>query len=129
MPRNAPFSCDRGWTALAVLLLAAQVVGLAVASAGGARYLAWAPFHSLARYRLAVQTGGRTLSSAEALARYRLATWYADAAGNNWELNGIDHVQSVIQHYETTYARDEAAEVVLHFRTNGAPERTWTWPR
>jgi hypothetical protein len=103
------------------------LVGLQVAAIAGAlfvpglRYLAWAPFHEPAKYRIHVRIDGRELSEDRVARRYGLPRFHRD-----WQLNDIRNVLEVVEAYESA-ARDRA-EVRVDFQRNGSAPEVWRWP-
>lgn len=64
---------------------------------------------------------GRLLREEEVARRYRLPSLGRDN-------RAIQHVIDVVRQYEQTYGQQDAAHVLLRYRTNGAKERVWQWP-
>lgn len=108
--------------AAGVAFLLAQVAGIAWARFVPERFFCWAPYDEHSRFEVRVAIDGRPLSPDEVSARYR----YPARA---WEPRSIHNIISQVRQFETTYGRDDGAEVVIEYVTNGRPKETWTWPQ
>lgn len=106
-----------------VALLALQVVLVVQAQFGASRDFCWAPHTTQVQYSLQVNVGDRLLPEAEIAQRYGLRHGYG------WEAHSYQNLINLIQQYEQTYGRSEQARVVLTYRINGHPPRTWSWPQ
>lgn len=104
-----------------VAFLAAQVVAIGYGRVGPSRYFAWAPYDAITLYSLEVRIGDEALNTEGAARRYRL-----DSPGR--DNRAIQHVIDAIRQYEQTYGAGDRADVLMRYRTNGGPERTWRWP-
>jgi hypothetical protein len=107
--------------AIAIALMATQLLLIAYARTTPARYFCWAPFDMQTDYTLDVSLDGRKLSPQEIRARYRRP---AKGTDNRSVQNLID----IIQLYEERYAGNQRAEIVMRYRINGKQEQTWTYP-
>ena len=115
---------------IATLLLGAQLGAITYARFVETRYFCWAPFHHEATYTLEVHVGQRSLSEAEALARYRIISFYRDRqSGRHWELNTIEHIKETIRQFEQNRSDSTPAEVRLSYSINGAADEEWRWPK
>ena len=108
-------------TLLAVTLLGFQLAAVGYARFDARRYYCWAPHDQQTTYRYQVRVGGHTLSPQEARLRYR------DPWGTV-NPRAAEHVLRMLRQYESTYGRDDGAEVHLRYRINGGPVQRWEWP-
>lgn len=111
------------WLHLAgAVFLVAQLGSILVSPFLQEKFFCWAPFDQHSLYAIEVTIDGRALSPEEIATRYR----YPQSA---WEVREIYNVISIVRQYEQTYGVDDDAQVSLTYRTNGRPERKWTWPQ
>lgn len=117
------------------LVLASLILGLQVAAIAAApflprlRYLAWAPFHEPATYRISVRIEDRELSQNQITRRYGLPGIHRKPGSpEDWQLNDIRNVLDLIQAYESTTGRRDRAEVRVEYRRNGGKPEVWRWP-
>ncbi len=103
---------------LCILFLSAQLVAIVYGQMGQARYFCWAPYDSISFFRITVIINGRSLSQYEIKQRYRLRNIEV-------ETRSIQHVIDILQQYEETYGKEDAAEVHLIYNTNGGEEKSW----
>ena len=61
--------------------------------------------------------------------RDRVVTWlrYRLPSYRVYE-NIVTHMEDIIRQYETTYGRNDHAEILLKYSTNGGPQKEWRWP-
>lgn len=85
------------------------------------RFFCWGPYDEHSFYEVGVTVGGVPLAPGEIADRYRYPA-------RGWEPRSVYNVISQIRQYETTYGRDEAAEVVLDYSINGHEPEVWRWP-
>jgi hypothetical protein len=107
--------------AIGAIFLSAQLFSIAYHQFVPTRYFCWAPNDYAVSYSIQVKINGRTLSPEEIKLRYRLA------ASGVYE-NVVVHLIDIWRQYETTYGRNDHAQIVLIYSTNGAPQKEWTWP-
>jgi len=98
-----------------------QLYAIARARFVPSRYFAWAPYDAISLYELDVRIDGRLLTTDEVRARYELPSLGRDN-------RAIQHVIDAVRQYEATYGVGDDATVLLRYRTNGGPERSWRWP-
>ncbi|HEX8035864.1 MAG TPA: hypothetical protein VF510_18555 [Ktedonobacterales bacterium] len=111
----------RTW--LGVAFLSAQLGWVIVAHMiGPARYFVWAPNDYMVEYRIQVTIHGQALTSEQVGDRYHL-----DASGL-YEYPA-QHLVDLVQQYEQTYGRKDAAKVMLTYTVDGGKEVTWRWPK
>lgn len=109
--------------AIAVLFLSAQLFSIVYAQvAGDERYFCWAPNDYMVSYHLQVKIDGRVLNREEVRLRYRLPSYRTYQ-------NIVTHLENIIRQYETTYGRNDHAEIMLEYSTNGGPWKEWRWPQ
>lgn len=106
--------------ALAIGFLLAQLASIAYARFVPTRYFAWTPYDAITFYDIQVRIGDRRLEEKEVQRRYRLFGFRDNRSPQ--------HVIDIVRQYETTYGAEDGAQVILRYRTNGRPERTWLWP-
>ena len=109
----------RRWIGLIFLLFQAGMI--VYARFTPSRYFCWAPYDSLSEYRIDVKVDGRSLGDEEIYQRYRMRAEGLDA-------RSIQHLKNIIRQYEETYGRDDKAQVLLSYHTNGIPQPVWSWP-
>lgn len=106
------------------LILGLQVAAIAVAAFfPSLRFLAWAPFHEPATYRIQVLIDHRELDERAVSRRYGLPQYH-----HGWQLNDIRNVLEVVEAYESTTGRLDRAEVRIDFRRNRGNPEVWQWP-
>jgi hypothetical protein len=86
------------------------------------RWFAWAPNDYITEYELSVRIGGRALRPEEIEARYRVPA-------EHFQEGAAQHLIDLVHQYETTYGRNDSAQVVLDYRVNRRAPRRWRWPR
>jgi hypothetical protein len=113
----------RTWIAIAFLLL--QLGSVIYARFTPRRYFCWAPNDYVVEYQLEVKVHGRPLSPEQVQMRYQI-----DPA-SGWKVeHPAEHLIDSVRQYETTYGRNDKAEVRLRWKYNGHSElRTWQWPQ
>jgi hypothetical protein len=119
-------------TSIGVAFLLFQVGAIATQHLGTTRYFAWAPNDYVVQYELRVRTDGRALTTGEIMARYRRL--YGTSAGDPtaMSVSGIyenppQQLIDSIQQYETTYGRNDHAEVTLTYRIDTHAPVVWKW--
>lgn len=120
---------DRGLVARSVmvgLILGAQVVGVAYARAGDARYLAWAPYDSISQYEIGVTIDGVDLSPEAIVERYQLGLWIDGTVVRGRDNRSVAHVHHLIRRTEGMLG-DADLVVTVETSTNGGPVARWTW--
>lgn len=105
-----------------LLFLAAQVASIGYARFVPERFFCWAPYDQHTLYQVRVVLDDRELTTREVQIRYQ---YRAEA----WEPRSIDNVFSIIRQFESTYGRNDNAEVTVIYSTNGHAEATWNWPQ
>lgn len=113
----------RTWIAITFLLL--QLGSVIYARFTPRRYFCWAPNDYVVEYRIDVSVHGRPLSPEQVAQRYHIDR------GTGWKVeHPAEHLIDSVRQYETTYGRNDKAEVRLTWKYNGHPElRTWKWPQ
>src|SRR5438045_282056 len=102
--------------------LLAQLFSVVHAQFGNSRYFCWAPNDSMVSYRLEVKINGRVLGPEDIIQRYRgprLSGVYQ---------NAVQNLKDYLQQYETTYGRDDHAQILMRYSVNGRPDKEWRWP-
>jgi hypothetical protein len=108
---------------IAVTFLIAQLISIIYAQVVGTeRYFCWAPNDYMVSYQLQVKINGRVLGREETRLRYRLPSYRTYQ-------NIVTHMENIIRQYETTYGRNDHAEIVLKYSNNGGPHKEWRWPQ
>lgn len=107
---------------LCVSLLAFQAIGILYGRFTPARYFCWAPYDTQDRYTVSINLDGRTLSEEEATQRYRFHS-------NAWQQHSIHNLLFAIEQYESSYGKDDNAEVTVTYSKNGRSKETWNYPR
>ena len=102
-------------------LLGWQVIGIVAARFRPERYLCWAPYDEITLFETRVSVGARHLTPDEIQARYRLPDSKRD--NRSWA-----HIPAAIAQYERTVGSADNAIVEIRYRTNGGPQKIWTWP-
>jgi hypothetical protein len=102
--------------------LLAQLASIIYAQFGPSRYFCWAPNDYMVEYRLNVDVNGRTLTPQQILLRYRKPE-------TGIYQNVVQHLEDLVQQYETTYGRNDHAHVLLTYSINGREQKEWKWPR
>lgn len=106
---------------IGAIFLGLQILSIAYARIGPERFFCWAPYDQRSQYRIEVQMDDRALPDAEIAQRYRYPA-------RGWEARSLHNVISIVRQFERTYGRSDDAHVTIHYRINGHPEETWTWP-
>lgn len=107
---------------IAIAFLVAQFISIVYAQlAGNERYFCWAPNDYMVSYQLQVKINGRVLSREQTRTRYRLPSYKTYQ-------NMVTHLENIVRQYETTYGKDDHAQVSLVYSNNGGPQREWQWP-
>ena len=106
---------------VALVFLGLQVLSITYARFVPERFFCWAPYDERAQYRIDVELNGRLLAESEVAQRYRYNP-------SGWEPRSVHNVISMVRQYERTYGKTDGAHIAIHYRINGAPEQTWTWP-
>jgi predicted DCC family thiol-disulfide oxidoreductase YuxK len=141
-------------TAVGVAALLAQLVAVAHSRSGAARYFCWAPNDVTAEFSLQVTVRGERLDPDAMRKRYQ-RPWFEELDGLGdprpeacgWTRCGPDphrprhpaaldmvefrshqHVIDVVRQYERTYGRADEAAVLMRYRINRGPLRSWQWP-
>lgn len=107
---------------IGVAFLIAQLFSVIRAQFGPSRYFCWAPNDYMVSYRLQVNIKGQLLTSDQITRRYR------GLKSSGVYQNVVKHLENIVQQYETTYGRNDDAQVLLKYSTNGGPEKEWRWP-
>jgi hypothetical protein len=106
---------------IAVLLLSWQVGMIVYARFDDARYFCWAPHDVIWTFRIETVVGGRTLDTLESARRYRYRRPSMDE-------HAVEHLFRAIRQYETTYGKDDRAQVTVRYRRNEGPVQEWRYP-
>ena len=85
------------------------------------RWYCWAPNDYAVWYRIEVQVVGVTLTPGEIEQRYQIP---AEHVAQHPAINNIE----MIRQYETTYGRNDHAEVQMFYRRSGGDLQRWSWP-
>lgn len=107
---------------LGSVFLSAQFLSIVYSqSFADTRYFCWAPNDYMVSYNIQVKVNGRELTPEEVRLRYRLPAKgvYQTMVGN---------LEELLRQYESTYGRNDHAEVILKYSTNGRPQQEWRWP-
>ena len=107
---------------IGLAFLLAQLFSVVYAQFGPSRYFCWVPNDYMVSYRLEVNINGRLLSSKEITGRYHVLK------SSGVYQNVVKHLKNIVQQYETTYGRNDHAQVLLKYSTNGHQEKQWKWP-
>jgi len=106
---------------LACLLLALELAGVIRARFVDTRWFCWAPHNQITEYTIAATVGGRPLSDAEVLARYRLPARGLDD-------RSYHNVLEIVRLAEERYHPGDNVQVTVTCRVNGHPPFTWRYP-
>ncbi len=104
-----------------ISFLAVQVIMIGYARFVPERYFCWAPYDEQTFYDIAVQVEGIPLSKSAIGKRYRYQN-------RGWESRTIQNIFDLIETYETTYGKEDNAQVTVTYETNGHPTKTWYFP-
>ncbi len=104
------------------MFLLAQLGMIARARFVAERFFCWAPFDEQTHYTISVALRGRILTPEEITERYHVLA-------DNWNAHAAANVIMIVHRYETTYGRNEGAEVTVRYSRNGHAEQTWQWPK
>jgi hypothetical protein len=107
--------------ALGTLFLLAQLGLVVYARFVPTRWLCWAPNDYAVQYELQVRLGTRDLSPLEIQQRYKLPS-------QGWYENPAENIIDIVNQYERTAGRDDAAQVRLVYSVDGGRAREWHWP-
>jgi len=105
--------------AVASLLLAGQLIGIARMPFVDDRYFAWSPHDQRTDFTVEATHQGRPVTPREIHQRYRLLP-------TEWHATG--DVFAVIRTAEARAPGGDRWQVTVRYRVNLAEEQTWTWP-
>jgi hypothetical protein len=106
---------------IGTIFLLAQLSMIVRGQFGSARWYCWAPNDYAVWYRIEARVNGVPLSPAQVDQRYQI-----DA--ERIYQNPAQNLKDTIQQRETTYGRNDHAEVRLLLRPNGGELQEWKWP-
>lgn len=107
---------------IGILFISLQISSIVYARFVPERFFCWAPYDSHTQFETFVTINNRTLTQDEAEQRYNYKM-------KGWEQRSINNIFSLITQYETTYGKDEHAEVLVIYSTNGHPKKEWKLKR
>lgn len=107
---------------VAVAILLFQLGATVYARFYPTRYFSSAPNDAITKYKIAVTIQGRHLTEDEIQKRYRFFKYGFDD-------RTPAHIFDIITQYETTYGKDEKANVVVDYKLNGKDQQSWQYPR
>jgi hypothetical protein len=105
-------------SALGTLLLLAQLALVVYARFVPTRWLCWAPNDYAVQYELRVRVSGRDLSPSEIQQRYQLPS-------KGWYENPAENIIDIVNQFERTVGRNDAAQVLLVYSVDGGHSREW----
>lgn len=111
---------DLGWL-LGVAFLTLQVAWVLASQFRESRHFSWAPHTVQVQYRVAVEIDGQPLPPDAVHRRYGVPA-------EGWEAHSHRNLIELIEQYETTRGREDAALVLLEYRVNGRSARLWRGP-
>jgi hypothetical protein len=114
------YNSDVVRTAVGVLFLAFQLAAIVYARRSPSRYFCWAPYDTQTDFTIRAALHGRPLTPAEIRQRYRRPARGSDN-------RSPQHVIDMIEGVERRLPPDRQADVLLTYRVNGRPERSWQW--
>lgn len=116
-------------------ILLGLIIAVQLLAIGGAvfspsfRYLAWAPFHEPATYRIWVTVDGQELSDDVVSRRYGFPRiHHKSGSPEDWQLNDIRNVLDVVEAYESSVGRRDRAEVRIEIHRSERSPEVWRWP-
>lgn len=104
-----------------VLFLLVQVLSIIYARFVPERFFCWAPYDIHTEYVIHVRIDDQNLSKDEISKRYRYSS-------KGWDPRSIYNVISLVLQYETTYGKEEGAQVKIIYSINGKPAEVWEYP-
>ena len=108
-------------TAVGAGVILFQVVMIVRARFDDARYFCWAPHDVMWTFELEVTIDGRVLDTRELRQRYRMRR-------GGFQEHSIVHAMREISQYESTWGKNDHAQVRMTYRKNDGPEQVWVWP-
>lgn len=106
---------------IGISFLAAQVIMIGYARFVAERYFCWAPYDEQTLLDVEVKINGLSLAKHEIGSRYRYRA-------SGWESRTVHNIFDLIETYETTYGKEDHAEVTVTYETNGHTPKTWHFP-
>ena len=103
---------------IGILFIISQIVLIIYAKFVPERFFCWAPFDEHTYLDVDVEVNGEFLTKKQIEQRY-----HYKALG--WEPRSINNVFSIIRQYESTYGKEDNAQVKVKCSTNGNEERIW----
>lgn len=104
--------------AIGIVFLGLQLGSIIYARFIPERFFCWAPYDSHTQFETIVTIDGKILSTQETEARYGYKM-------KGWEQRSIDNIFAIIRQYERTYGKNDNAEVLVKYNTNGRLEKEW----
>ena len=104
-----------------IIFLLAQLALVIHARFVPTRWLCWAPNDYVVQYELHINVRGRNLDPAETQKRYQLSS-------HGWYENPAENIMDIVDQYEQTEGKDDAAQVLLLYRVDGGETKQWQWP-
>ncbi len=103
---------------IGISFLAIQVIMIGYARFVPERYFCWAPYDEQTLYDIVVEINGNPLSKRAIGQRYKYKN-------QGWESRTIQNIFDLIETYETTYGKNDNAQVTVTYETNGHAVKTW----
>jgi hypothetical protein len=103
---------------LGVFFMIIQIILIVTARFIPERFFCWAPFDEHSHIDINVIINGRELTDNEIEKRYRYVS-------KGIEPRSINNVFNLITQYESTYGKNDNADVEVNYSVNGHKERKW----
>ena len=103
-----------------IVFLVIQVFSVIYARFIPERFFCWGPYDNHSNFEVSVTINHKKLTLEDIEKRYRYKS-------HGWEQRTMHNIFSLISQYESTYGKDDNAEVYVIYSSNGKPEQTWTY--
>jgi hypothetical protein len=107
---------------IALALLFFQVGAVIYSRFHLTKYFSSAPNDAITKFRVHVSAEGKELTQTDIQNRYRFFKY-------GWDDRSPAHIFDIITQYETTYGKEEKANVVVNYTVNGKEQRPWHYPQ
>ncbi len=109
---------SRIYLVIGLIFLGLQMISIVYTRFIPERFFCWAPYDQHSSYKIEVTIDDKSLTRQEVRKRYR---YYAEG----WEQRSIYNIINLVRQYETTYGKEDNAEVRISYTINGYREGVW----
>ncbi|WP_406683910.1 hypothetical protein N1F78_14630 [Seonamhaeicola sp. MEBiC1930] len=103
---------------IGALFLILQIAGIVYSRFTPLRFFCWAPYDIQTKFEATGKINGKILNSDQLKERYKYKM-------SGWEQRSIFNIFSLIEQYESTYGKNDKAEITIKYSINGHPEKIW----